>query len=76
MGFPLRKISSLHKLLSDLCPNDILTWEITVEVTGVGVSLDFWYFRSSEYIFDSTQIHKATSARLDCVDSMVKIQIT
>jgi hypothetical protein len=39
MCFPLRKIISLCKLVSDLRPIDILTGEIAVEVTGVvGVS--------------------------------------
>ena len=40
-GFPWRKIISLCKSVGDLRPIDILTGEITIEVTGiVGVSLD------------------------------------
>jgi hypothetical protein len=43
-GFPWRKIILLCKLVSDLCPIDILTGEIAVEVTGVvGVSPALWY---------------------------------
>jgi hypothetical protein len=42
-GFPWRKIISLHKLVSDLRPIDILTGEITIEVTGVvGASPAFY----------------------------------
>jgi hypothetical protein len=52
MGFPLRKIISLRKLVSDLRPIDILTGEIAVEVTGVvGVSPALWYFRYIASIF-------------------------
>ena len=40
------------KLVSDLCPIDILTGEIAVEVTGVvGVSPALWYFRYIASIF-------------------------
>ena len=39
-------------LVSDLCPFDILTGEIAVEVTGVvGVSPALWYFRYIASIF-------------------------
>ena len=52
MGFPLRKIISLRKLVSDLRPIDILTGEIAIEVTGVvGVSPALWYFRYIASIF-------------------------
>ena len=52
MGFPGRKIISLRKLVSDLRPINILTGEITVEVTGVvGVNLALWYFRYIVSIF-------------------------
>jgi hypothetical protein len=40
------QIISLHKLVSDLHPIDILTGKIEIEVTGVvGVSPALWYFR-------------------------------
>jgi hypothetical protein len=41
-----------RKLVSDLCPIDILTGEIAVEVTGVvGASPALWYFRYTASIF-------------------------
>ena len=51
-GFPWRKIILLCKLVSDLCPIDILTGEIAVKVTGVvGVSPALCYFRYIASIF-------------------------
>ena len=68
-GFPWRKIISLCKLVNDLCPIDILTGEIVVEVTGVvGVSPALWYFRYIASIFFT--LHKCL-----CMNIVNKIEI-
>ena len=66
--FPWRKIISLRKLVSDLCPIDILTGEIAVQVTGVvGVSPALWYFRYTASIFLTLHKRLCFTLRLNYV---------
>jgi hypothetical protein len=65
-GFPWRKIISLCKLVSDLCPIDILTGEIAVEVIGVvGVNPALCYFRYIASIF--LTLHKCLCLTQACL---------
>ena len=58
-----KKIISLRKSVGDLCPIEILTGEIAVEVTGVvGVSPVLWYFRYIASIF--LTLHKRMCSKL------------
>jgi hypothetical protein len=66
--FPWRKIISLRKLVSDLCPIDILTGEIADQVTGVvGVSPALWYFRYIASIFLTLHKRLCSTLRLKYV---------
>ena len=66
-GFPWRKIISLCKLVSDLCPIDILTGEIAVEVTGVvGGSPTLWYFSYIASTFLTTQADSVNASSYSC----------
>ena len=62
-----------------MCPIDILTGEIAVEVTGVvGVSPALWYFRYIVSIFLTTQVPVAEGGHLGwrsgSLDTIFKIE--